>query len=66
MKLNSKNTCRREYLRGLIDGQRIKLKPNHSISSLFRYYRIYLKLNPEAKKEIKRLPDNHKQSEVLR
>lgn len=41
----------REYLRGLIDGQRIRLSKDYTLAELKAHYRRYIKFNPIVKKE---------------
>jgi hypothetical protein len=38
---------KREYLRGIIDGQKIKLGKNYYLKDLNRIYKQYIKLNPK-------------------
>lgn len=41
-----KHLLRREYLRGLIDGQKTRLSKNYTVAILDKYYRKYTKANP--------------------
>lgn len=52
LKPTIKELLRREYMRGLIDGQNVVLKKGYTFDYLNRLYRKYLKVNPETKKEI--------------
>ena len=45
------NLMRREYLRGIIDGQVFKLPKNYSFENLLKQYKKYIKLNPSVKKD---------------
>ena len=47
-----KKLLKREYLRGLIDGQDIKLSPLYTVEELDAKYEEYLKNNEETRKEI--------------
>lgn len=44
-KVEAKDLLKREYLRGLIDGQKIKLTDNYTLKELNKHYKKYIKLN---------------------
>ena len=47
-----KKLLKREYLRGLIDGQDVELKQRYTAKELDAKYEEYLKDNEETRKEI--------------
>ncbi len=46
--MNIYTILKREYLRGVIDGQGVKLTPNYTVAELDEIYQEYFKNNPEA------------------
>ena len=40
---------RREYLRGLINGQEIKLPEHYDVRLLFNIYKLYIRINGKPK-----------------
>jgi len=52
--MKKSNLFKREYLRGIIMGQNIKLSRNYSAEELNQIYKKYIKDNPSVKDDIKK------------
>lgn len=51
--MNYKEIAKREYLRGLLDGQGTKLPDGYTTELLDAYYEMYLQKNSSVQNEIK-------------
>ena len=49
------NLFKREYLRGIIDGQTVKLTERYTLEELNSIYKDYLNDNPDTVEEIENL-----------